>query len=744
MHFVRCLMPVLLSMAALLFSACGKTEMSSDIRISDSSITIQSADIAFFLDKAGFRYGFQRTSGEVLVPPHPISGLVAGSPERLVVASRTAFVGEREGIYSFEVTLEDSSTLFVRLKLSSEQAHFQIENSNGTPIAMALRTAGVSPGYGLGDNLIHWLRSRAEGPAYTTDITGFEDDDFRAGGHIRRMSSNFAIYPTQRFAVLNIDPRSKMVRSTSDEILQGSRATTKIENLYYFFGSPQVIYKNFLAVRNTSGYPVMKPKYPFYGVGWEAWGALAWRTREETVKADIDEYLDRGYPLSWMVVGSGFWPHSEKRLEATTSFGLWDTALYPDPEGFKDYFRKKGIKFFTGLRIAFITDGPFSQEGVENDYFLKENGAPKVFEIDFPNTPVYLLNVHKEEAVQWYVSLCDRWGVDGFKEDLYGYTDYVLPDDKINPVNEALMDKGYHIMLRNTYLASPGELHRINDFNYGENQDRGPINSLALAYSGFPMTYMDIIGGLFGGQDIDGDVSPRIKTYMMRNARIAALHSSMSMGKGPWHFSDEKVSAVVLASARLHDRLHPYFYSQAMRFHTDGFPWPMAPLALAFPDDPQVHYYENSDDRMYQWMIGDALLAYPLYGDDYDQATSRNVYLPQGRWVDYDTGQQYQGPLMLEDFEIPVEKTPLFVGGTGIVVEKVEGRLVARVYPVTDQGSTIYYGTDGETISTISIEGPDWQHVTVWDATEDKKIAHQKVRHAFEFELIPGHDYTIR
>jgi len=73
------------------------------------------------------------------------------------------------------------------------------------------------------------------------------------------------------------------------------------------------------------------------------------------------------------------------------------------------------------------------------------------------------------------------------------------------------------------------------------------------------MTYMDIVGGLFGGQDFDGDVSPRIKTYMMRNARIASVHPSMSLGKGPWHFNDERVSAVVLASAQLHDRLHPLF-----------------------------------------------------------------------------------------------------------------------------------------------------------------------------------------
>jgi alpha-glucosidase (family GH31 glycosyl hydrolase) len=40
-------------------------------------------------------------------------------------------------------------------------------------------------------------------------------------------------------------------------------------------------------------------------------------------------------------------------------------------------------------------------------------------------------------------------------------------------------------------------------------------------------------------------------------------------------------------------------------------------------------------------MIGDALLATLLYGNDYETAQKRDVYLPEGTWIDYDTGQRY-------------------------------------------------------------------------------------------------------
>lgn len=99
---------------------------------------------------------------------------------------------------------------------------------------------------------------------------------------------------------------------------------------------------------------------------------------------------------------------------------------------------------------------------------------------------------NQAQAVQWYVDLCDKWksaGVDGYKEDLYGYEIDGLPDDKSDAVNAALMDKGVYIMGRNGYEGSAMDIARFNDFNYNQNQDRGPINGLAFAYSGFPYVY---------------------------------------------------------------------------------------------------------------------------------------------------------------------------------------------------------------------------------------------------------------
>jgi hypothetical protein len=235
-----------------------------------------------------------------------------------------------------------------------------------------------------------------------------------------------------------------------------------------------------------------------------------------------------------------------------------------------------------------------------------------------------------------------------------------------------------------------------------QDQDRGPVNSLSLAYSGFPMVYPDIVGGTFGEDNFSTQRTPRMETYMMRNAQWAALHSSMGMGEPPWSFSP-RVAKVMLNAAKLHARIAPYLFNNARRFAEDGYPWTMTPLPIAFPDDPQVYARENATDRGYEWMIGDAMLATPLYGNDYENANVRDIYLPEGQWMDFDTGRIYEGKQMLKSFKLPVEKTPLFIGGSGVTVEEIDGSIRACVYPVAQTA----------TVSLTLPENPMAFHVKV-------------------------------
>lgn len=731
------------------------------VRDSDEQTVIEAAHYTLRIEKAGFKFQFLLPGGEVIAPAHAQSGLQIGKTGEEAANVTTTALVKSEGDY-LEFTVETAAGLTSTIVIRPQTHMVKIEVLSGVDglYDIIARTGGVGPAYGMGDHA-------AFGPGRTDLVLeNFVRDPLGDNNGTDRMVSNFVVFPQQGFAVVNMEPGQKVIRITGEENAQGARGVRSMPALYYFVGSPVEIYEAYLAARNAEGYRVDKPKPEWFGVGWEAFGALAWMTNQETVAKNVDQYLDYGYPLSWMVVGSGFWPRGPgefdehgtpygsesaseeaKKLQATTSFGMWDEKLYPDPRGLIDHFHERGLIFTIGLRIGFIPGGPFSGEGLENDYFIKDDrGAAELFKIGFPRVPVYLLDTKKTAAVDWYVSLCDKWaayGVDGYKEDLFGWP-LSLPDDLIDPVNRALMDRGVYIMGRNNYLGSPADIHRYNDFNYNQSQDRGPINGLAYAFSGFPYVYPDIIGGTGLATGRFGQEPPeKLRTYLIRYAQYAALNPSMAFGYGPWNF-DEQTNALCLQAAQLHHRLAPYIYSNAIKAYQTGFPYTMTPLPLAYPDDPNVYGLADTVRRSYEWLIGESLLAAPLYGDDYDRSFSRDIYLPAGKWIDYETGEVHQGAQTLKGFEIPVEKIPLFVGGDGFVVEKQDDQLVGRVYPLDQQVETVFWHTDGETQSKIRIDARNGEGLTVLDATTGEKIDHSFVRHAYEFVLEPGRDYKIQ
>ena len=727
------------------------------------SLRISTSEYVLSIQKAGFRFQFSHPDGKVIAPFHSKSGLMIGAEgEEVGNITSTRILTASEQFVELEGKTEQGIVLSIRLYPNPHQLKFEVLPTREGDYRFIARTGALGPAYGMGDHA-----ARGEG-GESLVLEHFVRDPLGGDNGSQRMISNFVIFPQQGFAEVCMEPSSrKIIRITDQENAQGADGVPSMPALYYFVGTAKEIYKSYLEARNEEGFPVYKPKHEWFGVGWEAFGALAWNTNHETVRQNIDQYLSYGYPLSsWMVVGSGFWPRgleefdehgtpyrakereeAAKKLEATTSFGMWDNNLYPDPKGFIDSFHKRGLIFTIGLRIGFIPGGPFTEEGLQGGHFLKNQaGDAELFKVGFPRVPVYLLDSNEPDAVSWYVGLCKKWtdyGVDGFKEDLFHWPEQ-LQDDLIDPVNRALMDQEVYIMGRNNYLGSPADIHRYDDFNYNQLQDRGPINGLAYAFSGFPYVYPDIIGGTglatgrFGKEPVD-----KLRTYIVRYAQYASLNPSMAFGFGPWNFDDE-TNRLCLAAAQLHYRLKPHIFSNAIKAYHTGFPYPMTPLPLAYPDDPNVYGLADTLHRQYQWMIGESLLAAPLYGNDYPTAFSRNIYLPAGTWIDYESGKQYEGPGTLKNFNIPINKTPLFVGGTGFLVEQEKDGLIGRLYPIQIQSHIIFWHTDGETKSEISIEVNNWEELTITDESSGTEMESKKVRHAWQFEFEPGHNYSIR
>jgi alpha-glucosidase len=116
------------------------------------------------------------------------------------------------------------------------------------------------------------------------------------------------------------------------------------------------------------------------------------------------------------------------------------------------------------------------------------------------------------------------------------------------------------------------------------------------------------------------------------------------------------VEGICRRYAELRYRLLPYTYTLAWQAHTLGLPL-MRPLVLNYPDDPRTWTL----DHEYLW--GDDLLVAPVTREG---ATAWPVYLPEGRWFDFWTGERHEGPGGVT-LAAPLDRLPLLVRAGAIL-----------------------------------------------------------------------------
>ncbi|TVR03153.1 MAG: DUF5110 domain-containing protein [Spirochaetaceae bacterium] len=199
---------------------------------------------------------------------------------------------------------------------------------------------------------------------------------------------------------------------------------------------------------------------------------------------------------------------------------------------------------------------------------------------------------------------------------------------------------------------------------------------LNLGLSGVPF-----VGADAGG--FQDDASGELYARWMQCAALTPFfraHSVIgSANHEPWSFG-ARVEAVARAAVELRYSLIPYLYALFAEAARTGLPV-MRPLVLHFGSDPRVR---NLND---QFMLGPSLMAAPVVQPGVE---CRSVYLPEGSWCDFHTGDHYQGPMDVA-VPAPLERIPLFVRTPAIIprcavapsldASAVSGSLYLDLYP---------------------------------------------------------------
>jgi hypothetical protein len=698
-------------------------------------LSFKSENTTLFVSPVNFSFSLETHDGKVLIPRSKGPGLhINNSP---VISAKQ----DTEKSHQFLVKTKSKGSAIVTVTSFQNGIRFLVSLKK-SPSDISIHTDGMGPAYGLGDHGSYLDHADVSQSGKTHQLTN------DGGG--RRWISSFLVFPQQKTAGVMFSRDVMRVKVDRPSYTMSVKQTSEL-SCYYFYGIIPEIYRAYQKVRHQEGYADVFPKSRLFELGWETWDALGWQTNPPAVKKYLTKFKEAGYPIRWAVTGSGFWEEGG----TTTSFGRFDQKKYGSAKDLKKWLHANDIYWMIGQRTNFValggphapkgrrdgnasmkslSTGPFTAEGLRKKYFFNNK---QIYRSGiFPLAPCHLLDGNQPQAAEWFYSLYKKWDVDGVKEDtMISVSDVSLFN---RPMTVLANNKGL-VMARCGAFSSPGTLTRINDTGgHGNMNLRTPINYLQLAASGAPNVYSDTVGFHTMNRYSDNNI---------RHAWLSALQAGMAVGKGPWSWPKDK-QTLFKKAVDFHYALFPYLYDAAVDSHHTGYPSTMTPLHIAFPDDPNTYDLASKQKRQFQWMIGESLMATPLLSSKVKDKLT--IYLPSGKWMDYESGKSFQGPTTLTDYHMPVDKTPCFVGGKGVIVlrESDNKPLVARVFPITD-GKSVFTFThpDGKSISTITNNNSHWDHkrLQVINLT-NKKAVHFKtdqVIGSISFPIQPGIHFSI-
>lgn len=410
--------------------------------------------------------------------------------------------------------------------------------------------------------------------------------------------------------------------------------------LDYFFINGPTMKEALTHYTDLTGKPSLPAPWTF-----GLWLSTSFTTNydEQTVMSFVDGMLDRGIPLRTFHFDC-FW-----MKEFHWSDFIWDSRVFPDPEGMLKRIKAKGLNICVWINSYIGQESCLFTEGMENGYFLKRPNGD-VWQWDMWQPGMALVDFTNPEAYKWFQDKLEvllDMGVDCFKTDfgeriptdavyfdgsdpkkMHNYYTY-LYNKCVYELLERKRGKGEAVLFARSATVG-GQKFPVHwggdcwsDYESMEESLRG---GLSLMMSGFGFWAHDI-GGFENTST--ADVYKRWVAFGLLSSH-SRLHGSTSY-RVPWAYDEEAVD-VVRFFTKLKAKLMPYLYKTAVETSKSGIPT-MRAMVLEFTEDKNCGYVDK------QYMLGDNLLVAPIFNDE----SIAEYYLPKGTWTNFFTGEVKSG-----------------------------------------------------------------------------------------------------
>lgn len=424
--------------------------------------------------------------------------------------------------------------------------------------------------------------------------------------------------------------------------------------------------------RQLTGFPPMLPLWSF-GI---------WMSRMTYFSADeVQEICDRlrreQYPCDVIHLDTG-WFRTDWLCE-----WMFNPERFPDPKGFIKRLADDGFKV-TLWQLPYVAKGAAQiDEARENKYIgplLKEQASEgsNFSTLDYAGT----IDFTYDKATEWYKGLLRElleMGVKCIKTDFgenihMDATYHSMTPEQLNNIYSLLYQKAAYEVTKDVTgdgivwarAAWAGcqryPLHWGGD---SESSWAGLAGSLKgglhFGLSGFAFWSHDVPGFHSEPDFMNSVIDPKV---YVRWTQFGVFTSHMryhgSHKREPWYYPT--VSDIVKKWWRLRYRLLPYIMEESRIATETGYPIIQAML-MHHPNDKTCWHIDD------QYYFGRSFMVAPVMNSN----DKRDIYLPEGEWVNFFTKEHFTGPVWLKDVNVPLDEMPVFCRpGTEIPVYELE------------------------------------------------------------------------
>lgn len=413
------------------------------------------------------------------------------------------------------------------------------------------------------------------------------------------------------------------------------------------------------ALRDFTLFAGKMPLPPRYAFGY--WWSRYWAYSDKELRTLVKNFRAYDIPLDVLVIDMD-WHYTDGDRGGWTGWS-WNRTLFPDPAKFLRWLGGKGIRSTFNLHPADgVRCGEDSYADVARDMGIDPASKQTVPWVS--SDKKFIRSIFRRILTPMERDGVDFWWLDWQQQPTDPAVEGLSNTWWLNYVFFSDMEKNRDVrpMLYHRWGGLGNHRYQI-----GFSGDAS-ITWASLDFQPyFNSTASNVLYGYWshdiGGHHMADRIDPELYIRWMQFGALSPVmrtHSAKSAGlkKEVWNFAPEHAD-ILRSTIRQRYALAPYIYTMARKAYDEGISL-CRPMYYEWPEASEAYAFRN------QYLFGDDILVAPVTAPGKEGYATVQVWLPEGKWYEWQTGTMLDGGRIVER-TFALDEYPVYVRAGAIL-----------------------------------------------------------------------------